>query len=139
MDSQLCLGVDAQPAELGLVRRAVRTWLAAQEWPSSAADALVFAVAEAFGNSVEHAYRGLDTGRVRIDLAVEPAGSGRRRATAVVTDTGRWRDGAHRTEGRGNGLALIRSIARGLTVTTDAAGTRVTVWTDDENVLSAEF
>ena len=136
MDMQLCLGVDAQPAELGLVRRAVRTWLAAHEWPTSAADALVFAVAEAFGNSVEHAYRGLDAGRVTIDLAVEPTPSGRRRATAVVTDDGRWRDGAGRADGRGNGLALIRAIAQGMTVTTGATGTRVTVWTDDEDLLS---
>ncbi|GEL23423.1 hypothetical protein PSU4_23770 [Pseudonocardia sulfidoxydans NBRC 16205] len=135
MDTHLHLGVDAQPAELGLVRRAVQTWLAAQEWPDSGTDALVFAVVEAFGNSVEHAYRGLDAGRVTIDLDVAPVRSGRRRATAVVTDSGRWRDGAERPDGRGNGLALIRAIARGMDVTTGESGTRVTVWTEDEECL----
>ncbi|GAY08033.1 ATP-binding protein [Pseudonocardia sp. N23] len=135
MVTQLQLRVDAQPAELGLVRRAVQTWLAAQEWPVSAADALVFAVVEAFGNSVEHAYSGFDEGRVTIDVAVESTAPGRRRATAVVADAGRWRDQGARPGGRGNGLALIRSIALGMSVATDAAGTRVTVWTDDEELL----
>lgn len=135
MPTRLHLGVDAQPSELGLVRRAVRMWLAAHDWPDSTADALVFSVAEAFGNSVEHAYRGFVAGRVAIDLEVAAASAGRRRATAVVTDSGRWRDGTGRPDGRGNGLALIRAISRGMTVTTGESGTRVTVWTDDEELL----
>ncbi|MGD9990701.1 ATP-binding protein [Pseudonocardia sp.] len=131
MDTHLYLGVDAQPTELGLVRRAVQTWLAAHDWPGPATDALVFAVTEAFGNSVEHAYRGLEAGRVAIDLDVAPV-CGHRRVTAVVTDTGRWRDGAGRTDCRGNGLAMIRAITPGMDVTTGESGTRVTVWTDDD-------
>ena len=48
----------------------------------------------------------------------------------------RWRDDAGHTEDRGNGLALIRSVSQGMSVATGAAGTRLTVWSDDEELMA---
>ncbi|GAA4844390.1 ATP-binding protein [Pseudonocardia benzenivorans] len=133
----LHLGLDAQPQQVSLVRRALQTWLAANGWPDSATDELVFAVVEAFSNSVQHAYPGFASGRVTIELALQATTPGRMRVLAVVTDFGHWRDaGAHPCPG--NGLALIRSVSQGMTLATGDAGTCLTVWTDDEELVAAE-
>ena len=115
--------LDAEPHLAGVARLATRRWLAALHWPESSTAELVFAIGEAVGNSIEHAYREPRPGRVIVDLAVESVIDGRV-ARAVVTDFGRWRRVQPRRD-RGNGLALIRTVVRWLRIDSDDDGTRV--------------
>ncbi|MGI5132119.1 ATP-binding protein [Pseudonocardia sp. CA-107938] len=121
MSEQLHVAADAEPHLVGVVRFAVSTWLSAVRWPASAADELLFAIGEAASNCVEHAYRGLEVGRMTVDVTAvdEP-----RAMHVVVTDFGRWRP-QRPDAGRGNGLILINGLMAWSRVETDDAGTRV--------------
>ena len=55
--------LDAEPHLAGVARLATRRWLAALHWPESSTAELVFAIGEAVGNSIEHAYREPRPGR----------------------------------------------------------------------------
>ena len=121
MTDHLHVAADAEPHLVGVVRFAVSTWLAAVRWPADAADELVFAISEATSNCVEHAYRGLESGRMSVDLT---ALTGPRAMEVVVTDFGQWRP-ERPDPGRGNGLALITALTAWSRVETDDTGTRV--------------
>ncbi|ODU07143.1 MAG: hypothetical protein ABS81_02240 [Pseudonocardia sp. SCN 72-86] len=120
------LTVDAEPYRLGLVRHAVEVWLRAAGWSGRAATHIVFAVGEAVGNSIEHAYTVEPPGSVTVALTVEAADGCHERVRVVVTDRGRWRAGAPEPS-RGNGLQLMETLVARVEVDTDAHGTRVTL------------
>lgn len=117
----LHLDVEAEPALLGIVRHAVETWLTAAGWPRDGTELMTFAATETVSNSIEHAYRGLDAGRVRIDLSREAA-----QACLEVSDDGTWRTESAGRD-RGNGLALVAALADSLVIATSDSGTHVTV------------
>jgi len=78
---------------------------------------LLVAAGEAISNVIEHAY-GLREGLIRLtgkrvgdDLIIE------------ISDNGEWR--APRSEGRGRGIALMRSIVDRADVTAQTGGTTV--------------
>ena len=134
-DGRLRLAIDGEPWLLSVARHALVRWLETHRWHRDDVDDLVFAISEAVSNSIEHAYRGAETGRVSIELELRhghdgPAGPDEQRPVqvrAVVTDCGSWRP-AGTDRRRGNGVPLMRAMTDTVEVTTDDAGTRVAMW-----------
>lgn len=120
-DLHLHLAVAAEPVQIGLVRHVAARFLHDAGWPGDQIQDVVFVVSEAVSNSVEHAYRGLDAGRVAVDLTCDAD-----RVVVVVTDQGSWRPDAP-VQQRGSGLDLIRTLSESVEVATGVSGTRVTV------------
>jgi anti-sigma regulatory factor (Ser/Thr protein kinase) len=116
------------PAELSVlrpIRREVERWAVEHRVTDDELIDLQLAIGEAVSNGIEHGYRDRAAGPVEIDLEIRP--DGRRRLLAVrVRDHGRWRPAPARPGHRGRGLAMIRSLAEDMRVTSDAHGTEVT-------------
>ncbi|WP_214405621.1 SpoIIE family protein phosphatase [Pseudonocardia lacus] len=117
----LRLRLDAEPEQLGVLRRTVGAWCEAIGMSEDGLTDLQLAIGEAVTNSVEHAYLG------RVPAGVD-VGLDRLRGGAVavrVVDGGHWRPPPDDPGFRGRGLSLIRDLAEELTVTPGADGTTV--------------
>jgi len=102
------------------VRRRLLAWLA----PIGVADAMaadiVLVVNEACSNSIEHAYRGVDTGLIRVEVAQEGG-----YIVAIISDFGSWQTPPSEPTTRGRGLAIMRAITDQVELDTSASGTTV--------------
>jgi len=114
---RLDIEAPAVPASARMLRQSLRRLAAGVGLDEQRSFGLLVASGEAISNVIEHAY-GLREGTVRVvgsriddNLVVE------------ISDKGSWR--APRSEGRGRGLALMRSIVDQADVTADADGTTV--------------
>jgi anti-anti-sigma factor len=114
---RLRISLPAEAAQLGAVRRTVRSWLGQWHANERDIDDLVLATGEAASNVVEHAY-GPNGGVLEIE-ATHDEGS----FTVVVRDQGTWR--AARDQDRGRGLTLMRQLVDDVDVVTTATGTEV--------------
>ncbi|MFI1917688.1 SpoIIE family protein phosphatase [Nocardia sp. NPDC020380] len=101
----LRLDVPADASQLSVMRRALKSWLAAAAIPQDLAGDLISAANEACSNSIEHAYRDGSPGRVELT-----AESGLDTVTLVVTDTGTWRPLPADPGDRGRGIAMMRAL-----------------------------
>lgn len=101
----LRLDVPADASQLSVMRRALKSWLAAAAIPHDLAGDLISAANEACSNSIEHAYRDGSAGRVQLT-----AESGLDTVTLVVTDTGTWRPLPADPGDRGRGIAMMRAL-----------------------------
>ncbi|MGV0798548.1 ATP-binding protein, partial [Mycolicibacterium elephantis] len=84
------------------------------------ADDIVLVVNEACSNCVEHAYRGRDPGRMRVEADI--------RANEVhvsVIDGGSWKTPPEDPGTRGRGLLLMRAVSDGVELDGTPAGTTV--------------
>ncbi|OLR93089.1 hypothetical protein BJP25_18340 [Actinokineospora bangkokensis] len=118
----LLLVVPARDEQPGVVRRTLLAWLAAQGVAPALGEDIVLAVDEGMANSIEHGYRDLPPGAVRVSAELLP-GSVR----VEVRDDGRWHEpgavaGAH----RGRGLGMMRALSSAMSVGT-GAGTTVSL------------
>jgi PAS domain S-box-containing protein len=107
----------AVPASARMLRQSLRRLTAGVGLDEQRAFGLLVAAGEAISNVIEHAY-GLREGLVHV--------TGKRigdRLVVEIQDTGRWR--TPRSEGRGRGLALMRSIVDDADVQADQSGTTV--------------
>ncbi|UGT44407.1 SpoIIE family protein phosphatase [Nocardia yamanashiensis] len=116
----LHLDLPAAAHELSGIRRALKSWLAAAAIPADVATDLIAAANEAVSNSIEHAYRDGEPGRV--ELIAE---SGIDTVTLVVTDTGNWRPLPADPGHRGRGIAMMRALTDQLDIDHTGPGTRV--------------
>lgn len=114
---RLDIEAPAVPASARMLRQSLRRLAAGVGLDEQRSFGLLVAAGEAISNVIEHAY-GLREGTVRLvgnriddNLVVE------------ISDKGTWR--APRSEGRGRGLALMRSIVDQADVTADGDGTTV--------------
>ena len=114
---QLDIEVPAVPASARMLRQSLRRLAIGLGLDEQRSFGLLVAAGEAISNVIEHAY-GLREGMIRVvgkrvedDLVVE------------ISDKGTWRP--PRSEGRGRGLALMRSIVERADVIADADGTTV--------------
>lgn len=104
--------------DLDGLRRRVRAWLAALRVEPAEQLSLEIAVGEAVDNAVEHGLAGT------VAVYLELTGDGR--VHARIDDDGTWRDpGSSPTGGRGQGLAVLGSVADGLDINRRADGTTV--------------
>lgn len=120
--------VVAVPANVGLLRRRARRWLAQVVADPDTVDELTLAVSEAAENAVDHAFAaGRRPGTVTLTAECRPDGGGGRGSVVVtVADDGRWLPVADPGY-RGRGLALIMSCSPDTDIHTDDGGTRVTL------------
>jgi anti-sigma regulatory factor (Ser/Thr protein kinase) len=114
---RLELELDAQPANLAVVRRALRRWLAANDVDPLVAYDTVLAVDESASNVIEHAY---GPGEGKLTVAAERSGGS---LQFDVSDAGAWR--GPRGQHRGRGLPTMRRLMHEVDVSTSDRGTSV--------------
>lgn len=123
------LQIPADGRAPGLVRAALRQWLAARAWPDEDREDVVYAVSEAVSNAAEHAYTpdGPASDRLVAVVVTETLDQGGRRARAVVDDLGVWRSATPGRGYRGRGLQMIGTLMEACDVDRRPAGTTVTM------------
>lgn len=136
-DRTLCLRRPAHPAELTRIRGQVQRWAQRHHIPEHAVIDLVLALGEAVANGVEHAYRGMASGTVDVEVELHQP---RRRApgrtvtelrerggriVVRVSDHGRWRPPPAVNGYRGRGMLVIERLSRWVRVDRTGSGTRV--------------
>ncbi|WP_336083662.1 SpoIIE family protein phosphatase [Nocardia sp. SSK8] len=119
----LHVDIPAAAAELTGLRRSLYRWFATAAVPHDLAADLVAAANEACSNSVEHAYRDSEPGRVTLTATCEGD-----RVVLEITDTGRWVPTPTDPGFRGRGVEMMRVLTEDLEFTQDANGTRVRMW-----------
>jgi serine/threonine-protein kinase RsbW len=108
--------ITADPAQLGRLRSALRSWLAAHDVGAEVAADVLLAVGEATANAVEHAY--LDSGgEITVELEIDGE-----RISGSVRDHGSWREPDER-DGRGRGLAIIQAVTEAVELDRREGGT----------------
>ncbi len=110
--------IPARAEELRSVRHALAAWLAGQDAPPDVAADLALAAHEAAANVVEHAYRN-GAGDVIVRARRDDEG-----LLVVVQDEGHWRSPS-RTDQRGRGLTVMRSLVDEVVIAPSASGTTV--------------
>ncbi|MEU1993790.1 SpoIIE family protein phosphatase [Nocardia gamkensis] len=116
----LRLDVPARADELAVLRRTLKGWLAAAAVPHDLAADLVAAANEACSNSIEHAYRNNDAGRVRMSATCDID-----TVVIVVADTGSWKPRASDPGYRGRGIDMMRALTEELDIDHSESGTTV--------------
>jgi len=119
----LHLDIPAAAAELTGLRRNLYRWFATAAVPHDLAADLVAAANEACSNSVEHAYRDSEPGRVTLTATCEGD-----RVIIEVVDTGRWIPTPTDPGYRGRGVEMMRVLTEDLEFSHDENGTRVRMW-----------
>ena len=108
------------PRRLSDIRHRLAAWLRANEIGEPLADDIILVVNEACTNSVEHAYRGHEAGRVRVEAELRDGG-----VRIRVVDSGSWKTPPPDPGTRGRGLLLIRKVSDEVDVTGTNDGTSV--------------
>ena len=109
----------AEAPRLVHMRRAFRQWLVGQRLAVDV-DAVIIATSEAAANAVEHAYRGIEPGRIVIEAVIDRYDC----LSVMVLDEGRWGTQLHDAV-RGRGLSVLRAIADEVDVRPSDRGTIV--------------
>ncbi len=118
--ASLVIDDTATAAKLTEIRHRLAAWLAANGASNESVSDLILVVNEACSNSVEHAYRGHEPGRVRVEAEIHD--------TAIhvrVTDFGSWKAPPPDPGTRGRGLLLMRAVSDRVDLDGTAAGTTV--------------
>jgi serine/threonine-protein kinase RsbW len=110
--------IPARAEELRNVRHALAAWLAGQDAPPDVAADMALAAHEAAANVVEHAYPN-GAGDVIVRARREDEG-----LLVVVQDEGHWRSPS-RTDQRGRGLTVMRSLVDEVVIAPSPSGTTV--------------
>ncbi|SDN82849.1 SpoIIE family protein phosphatase [Geodermatophilus sp. DSM 45219] len=116
------LDLPAVPAALPAVRRHLGAWLSGLGMGEQDRVGVMVAVGEAAANAAEHAYRGVEPGRMQVTAAVDVDGQ----LTVTVRDQGRWRPPDRDPGDRGRGLLIMRQLVDGV-VLQGEHGTTVTL------------
>lgn len=116
------LRIDTEAAAIRLseVRHRLAAWLRGNDVPDQLADDIVLVVNEACSNCVEHAYRGRDPGRMRVEADIR----GHEMHIRVI-DGGSWKTPPADPGTRGRGLMLMRAVSDGVDLDGTPAGTTV--------------
>ncbi|MFD3594156.1 SpoIIE family protein phosphatase [Nocardia sp. NPDC058640] len=119
----LHLDIPAAATELAGLRRSLYRWFAAAAVPHDVAADLVAAANEACSNSVEHAYRDREPGRVTLTARCDGD-----RVVLDIADHGRWIPTPTDPGYRGRGVEMMRALTEDLAFDHDDTGTRVRMW-----------
>ncbi|MGH3524700.1 MAG: ATP-binding protein, partial [Mycobacterium sp.] len=106
--------------QLSDIRHELITWMRAAAIPEELIADIVLAVNEACANSIEHAYRGHEPGKVRVEAENDGA-----QVRVRIIDTGSWKATPSDPGHRGLGLQLIRSVCDWLELDCTPSGTTV--------------
>ena len=117
----LHVSVRGEPAQLRVLRGALRLWLLRAEVPAEVAWDVLTACSEACTNAVAHAYRHQpEPGTVELDARWTRSGT----LVCHVRDSGRWRPALDERPG-GGGLSLMCSLMDKVEVRRSPGGTVV--------------
>lgn len=117
--------VPAVAEQLPLLRDGLAAWLRENDCPAERAERVLLAANEAVTNAIEHAYRTVPPGPVR--LSAESLSDGSVRIT--VADRGRWQP-AIPTDGiRGRGVLMMQECGDEVRIERSGSGTTVVVLT----------
>jgi len=116
-DTEISLTLPAEPGSLAQLRRRLARFLHATGATELEQYEITLTICEAAGNAIEHAY-GPGDATYEVDVNFEGG-----ELTAVVRDTGSWRD--KRGEHRGRGLAIIKDLMDDVAVEREDGGTLV--------------
>lgn len=116
----LHIEVPASAERLAEIRRRLADWLA----PIGVSDAgiadIVLVVNEAATNCIEHAYRGLEPGVIRVE-----ANHDHGQITVDIADHGVWQTPPTLPSTRGRGLPIMHAVSAGVDVKSSPDGTTV--------------
>jgi serine/threonine-protein kinase RsbW len=112
------LRLEARAAELHKLRHALSAWLARQGAPPEVTAEVALATHEAAANVVEHAYRD-GSGNVVVRARRDDD-----ELLVAVQDEGHWRTPG-RTDQRGRGLTVMRSLTDEVVISPTGSGTTV--------------
>jgi len=115
--ASLALRLPAAPGSLPVLRHTLGRWLAQAGAGESDIYEISVACAEAYTNSIEHAYRAADA-QVEIEANLVDG-----EVDITIHDRGKWRE--PRGEHRGRGLALMRGLMEDVQVARTDQGTTV--------------
>ncbi|MCV7039007.1 anti-sigma regulatory factor [Mycolicibacterium moriokaense] len=116
----LRIEVPAAAERLAEIRRKLTGWLKPIGMSSSRIADIVLVVNEACTNCIEHAYRDIIGGRIRID-AVHDKGQ----IVVDIADDGVWQTPPTQPSTRGRGLSIMRAVSTGVDVNSSTKGTTV--------------
>src|SRR5271163_1937045 len=116
----LTIEMAAVAEQLSDVRHQFGAWLRAATVPERTIADIILAVNEAAANSIEHAYRGHEPGKVRIEAENDGA-----RVHVRIIDKGSWKPARADPGVRGRGLLLIRAVSDWLEMDCTPTGTTV--------------
>jgi PAS domain S-box-containing protein len=116
-DTEISLTLPAEPGSLAQLRRRLARFLHATGATELEQYEITLTICEAAGNAIEHAY-GPGDATYEVDVTYDGG-----ELTAVVRDSGRWRD--RRGEHRGRGLSIIEDLMDDVAVERDDAGTLI--------------
>lgn len=132
MPSPLLIEFDATARRLSDARHRLATWLRANDVAESLCADIVLVVNEACSNCVEHAYRGRDPGRMRIEADMVEG-----RLQIRVADSGSWKTPPVDPGTRGRGLMLIHALSDEVELDGTDAGTTVGITFDEPHTTGA--
>jgi anti-anti-sigma factor len=112
----------AVPPSLPVVRRRLSAWLTGLGMGEQDRVGVMVAVGEACANAAEHAYRGQESGPMRVRAEVDVDGV----LTVSVGDDGAWRPPDRDPGDRGRGLLIMRQLVDAVSLQEDH-GTTVTL------------
>ncbi|ORV08389.1 SpoIIE family protein phosphatase [Mycobacterium celatum] len=116
----LSIESDAAAVELADIRHRLIAWAREAAVPEDLCADVVLAVNEACANSIEHAYRGHEPGKVRVEAHCDGA-----QVRVRIVDTGSWKPAPADPGNRGRGLLLIRAVTDWLEMACTSSGTTV--------------
>jgi anti-sigma regulatory factor (Ser/Thr protein kinase) len=116
----LWIEVPATADRLVEIRRELSAWLEPIGLSAARAADIVLAVNEACTNSVEHAYRGVDSGALRVEASYV-----NEKIVIAVADSGVWHAPLDGPTTRGRGLLIMRAVSDQVDLMTSSSGTTV--------------
>jgi anti-sigma regulatory factor (Ser/Thr protein kinase) len=116
----LRIEVPASAERLAEIRRRLADWLAPIGVSESASSDIVLVVNEAATNCIEHAYRDLDQGAIRVEAHHDHG-----QIIVDIADQGVWQPPPSQPSTRGRGLPIMRAVSTGVDVKSSPDGTTV--------------
>jgi serine/threonine-protein kinase RsbW len=116
----LRIEVPAAAERLAEIRRRLAVWLEPIGVSNTGIADIVLVVNEACTNCIEHAYRGIAAGSIRVEA--NQAGG---QIVVDIADHGAWQTPPSQPSTRGRGLPIMRAVSDGVDLKSSPEGTTV--------------
>ena len=116
----LRIEVPAAAERLAEIRRRLAVWLEPIGVSDTGIADIVLVVNEACTNCIEHAYRGIDPGLIRVEANHDGG-----QIVVDIADHGVWQTPPSQPSTRGRGLPIMRAVSDGVDVKSSPEGTTV--------------
>jgi serine/threonine-protein kinase RsbW len=127
----LRIEVVATADRLSEIRRELLAWLEQMGVSGTDAADIVLVVNEAATNSVEHAYRDVNPGLIRVEADVNAG-----QIVIGIADFGVWQPPTHQTSTRGRGLAIMHAVSDRMEMDHTPSGTTVLITFESDAAIA---